>query len=214
MKKFLFITDFDGTVTAQDFFLQILYRYKPEKAFFKTKKRGFELLSDVFSGLNLTESELLDEISHVAFDPSFIDCVKFIKNSGGKVLVLSAGAHYYVKNKLKMEKLDDFVDIVANESIYNEEDGGIKLIKNEQHMFHDEVFGVNKLKIVEYYRRKFEVLAYAGDSYVDFDACRLCDFRFTKNNLAKICDMFYVEHRKFDNFLEVKVALEEEFEKI
>lgn len=211
MKNFLFITDFDGTVTAQDFFIQVLYRYKPKKAFLKSSERGFSLLSEIFNNLNLTETEILNEIKHVAFDFSFFDFVKFIKEKGGEVLVLSAGARYYVENKLKMENLYDDVQIIANDSFYNEKDGGIKLIRNENNRYYDEVFGINKLKIVEFYRDKFKTLAYAGDSYVDFDACRLCDYKFSKGNLSRILNTFHLEHFNFNNFSEVKEFL---FDKI
>lgn len=206
MKKFLFITDFDGTVTAQDFFIQIAYRYKPKSVFVKKQKRGFELLSEVFSDLNLTKEELLDEIAHVALDFNFFDFVKYVKSIGGEVLVLSAGAKYYVENRLKMEQLNEDVQIIANESCY--ENGGIKLFKRKDDFFYDETFGINKLKIVEHYRKKFEILAYAGDSYVDFDGCRLCDFRFAKGNLAKILDLFYIKHSKFVNFAEIREVLQ------
>ncbi len=210
MEKFLFITDFDGTVTAQDFFQQIMFRYKPKKAFVSENKRGFELLSEVFSGLNLTEAELLDEIKHAPIDFSFADFVKFVKRIGGKVLILSAGAKYYVENKLRFEGLIDEVEIIANESFYY--DGGIKLIRDENSRFYDEQFGIDKLKIVKYYKTKFSTLAYAGDSYVDFDGCRLCDFRFAKKNLAKILDLFYIKHMKFINFSEIELILKKNFE--
>lgn len=214
MEKFLFITDFDGTITAQDFFWQIIYRYKPEKAFFRTKKRGLAMLSEIFSNLNLTEAEILDEIKHVAFDPSFVDFVRFINEHGGKVLILSAGARYYIENKLKFENLsENDVDIIANNSFYDKTSGSIKFVENKHNEFYDEVFGINKLKIVQYYREKFDVLAYAGDSYVDFDACRLCDFKFAKKNLHKILNMFYIKNSEFVNFSQIKSILEDKFTK-
>ena len=209
MKKFLFITDFDGTVTAQDFFVQIAYRYKHKNVFSKREKSGFELLSEVFGNLHLTQNEILNEIKHVAFDFNFVNFVKCVKALGGQVLVLSAGASYYVENKLKMENLYDEVEVIANDSCY--QDGGIKMFRRKNWMFYDEKFGINKLKIVNYYRNKFEILAYAGDSYVDFDGCRICDFKFAKGNLAKILDLFYIDHYKFFNFAEVEKILHEIF---
>ena len=208
MKQFLFITDFDGTITAQDFFVQIINKYKPERAFFKTTKRGLNLLSDVFSNLNLSEVELLNEIKQVPFDPSFSDFVEFIKSVGGKVLILSAGARYYIENKLKMENLDDKVEIISNESFYDAANGGIAFVENRNDEFYDEIFGINKLKVVQNFKEKFNSLAYAGDSYADFDACRFCDFKFAKNKLDVILDMFYINHHKFDNFAEIKAVLE------
>ena len=113
------------------------------------------MFSDVFGDLNLTEDEILSEIEHVAFDPSFVDLVEFVKKNNGEVLILSAGAYYYVENKLKMENLNDKVMIIANKSFYDKKTGTIKLIRNEYDKFYDAVFGINKLKVVEHYKKKF-----------------------------------------------------------
>ncbi len=211
MKKFLFITDFDGTVTAQDFFIQILYRYKPKLAFIKNDKKGVDLLNEVFHNLNLTEEEILDEIKHVAVDPYFYDFVNFVKQNGGDVLILSAGAHYYVENRLKMENLNNCW-IIANNSCYK--DGSIKLIKNSDLEYYDETYGIDKAKIVKNLKNDFDKLFYAGDSHVDFDACRLCDYKFSKGNLSKILKLFCYNHYNFFNFLDIQIKLKEILKKL
>ena len=103
MKPFLFITDFDGTVTAQDFVYQIMYRYQHDKIFSKNKKRGVELLSSVFYELRLTQEEFLKEIEYIPMDKTFVPFFEFINKSGGDVLVLSEGAKYYIKKKFFFE---------------------------------------------------------------------------------------------------------------
>ncbi len=79
MKPFLFISDFDGTITAQDFFKQIYLRYDPEKIFNPSGKRGFKLLKETLEGTNLKEEDFEKEIVHIPMDPSFVNFYEFLK---------------------------------------------------------------------------------------------------------------------------------------
>ena len=99
MKKFLFISDFDGTMTSQDFFLQIMYRYQHNRVFSNNWKSGFDLLSDVFDSINLSESDLQREIEYIPLDPYFVNTVKLVRKYGGDFLILSAGCKYYIERK-------------------------------------------------------------------------------------------------------------------
>ena len=210
MKRFLFISDFDGTMTSQDFFLQIMYRYQHSKVFFYIWKSGFDLLSDVFSSINLSEDELQNEIEHIPLDPYFVDVVNLVRNCGGDFLILSAGCKYYIERKLKSVGIDD-VDIIANNGIYK--NGGIELIRDRDSRFYSEKFGIDKEKVVEYFRDKYEVIAYAGDSFVDFEACKLCDLKFSKGRLDNILNLFSIDHYNFKNFSEIVKILNDKLKK-
>ena len=210
MKRFLFISDFDGTMTSQDFFLQIMYRYQHSKVFSNNWKSGFDLLSDVFSSINLSEDELQNEIEHIPLDPYFVDVVNLVRNCGGDFLILSAGCKYYIERKLKSVGIDD-VDIIANNGIYK--NGGIELIRDRDSRFYSEKFGIDKEKVVEYFRDKYEVIAYAGDSFVDFEACKLCDLKFSKGRLDNILNLFSIDHYNFKNFSEIVKILNDKLKK-
>ncbi len=200
MKRFLFISDFDGTMTSQDFFLQIMYRYEHAKVFSNNWKSGFDLLSDVFGSINLSEDELQNEIEHIPLDPYFVDVVNLVRNCGGDFLILSAGCKYYIERKLKSVGIDN-VNIIANDGVYK--NGGIELIRDKNDRFYSEKFGIDKERVVKYFRDKYEVIAYAGDSFVDFEACKLCDLKFSKGRLDNILNLFAIDHYNFKNFSEI-----------
>lgn len=204
MKPFLFITDFDGTITAQDFVYQIMYRYEHDKIFSKNKKRGVELLSSVFYESGLTEEEFLKEIKHIPMDKTFVSFFKFVKRSGGDVLVLSAGAKYYIKKKFSFEGIEN-IEVFANDLVF--EGGRFKFLVNEDKRFFCPVFGIDKEKVVESYKEKYEKIFYAGDSYVDFYASKLADFIFAKKNLVKILKMFNLKFFEFENFDDIRKKL-------
>ena len=211
MKRFLFITDFDGTATAQDFFLQIMYRYKHKQIFSKRQSNSFDFLSDILGNINITEQQLQKEIEYIPLDPFFVNTIKTIKELGGDIVVLSAGSTYYIRRKLAMVGLDN-IDIISNKGIYK--DGGIKLIRDHDNEFYCDMFGIDKIKVVKHFKKYYKTIAYAGDSRVDFDACRLCDIRFAKNTLSRIFDLFLMSYYKFENFDDIKKVLIKKLENI
>ncbi len=204
MKPFLFITDFDGTITAQDFVYQIMYRYEHDKIFSKNKKRGVELLSSVFYESGLTQEEFLKEIKYIPMDRTFISFYEFVKKKKGDVLVLSAGAKYYIKKKFSFEGIEE-IEVFANDLVF--ENGHFKFLVNKDKRFYCPIFGIDKEKVVESLKGKYEKIFYAGDSYVDFYASRLADFIFAKKNLAKILKMFNLKFFEFENFDDIRENL-------
>lgn len=204
MESFLFITDFDGTITAQDFFTQILYRFEHYKAFFSEKKSGFDLLKEVFEAANLTKEQFDEEVKHIPLDPSFVEFCGFIKKIGGDILILSAGFSYYIEKKLEFQGIKN-VEVLANPSGF--ENGIFKMFRLKDERFYSKKHGVDKKKVVLDYKKKYEKIAYAGDSYVDFKACEVCDFKFAKGNLAKILKIFNLKFFEFKNFEEIKNKL-------
>ena len=201
MKPFLFISDFDGTVTAQDFFKQILLRYNPEKIFNPSGKRGFELLKETLEGANLKQEEFEKEIAYIPMDPSFVNFCEFVKKTGGDVLILSTGSRYYIEKKLELEGFKN-IKIIANEGFF--EDEKFKFERNGNKNFKENIFGLNKEKVVLYYKNKYEKIVYAGDSYVDFKASCEADLIFAKGNLAKILKMLKINFYEFNVFSDVK----------
>lgn len=204
MKPFLFITDFDGTVTAQDFFQQILYRYEHDRIFDKSNKTGFDFLLEVFEEADLNEKEFEEEIKHIPLDPNFAFFCNYVEKFGGDVLILSAGSKYYIEKKLEFEGIKN-VEILANGGFFS--DGKFKFVKNSNDIFYCEDFGINKKNAVAHYRKKYEKIAYAGDTYVDFEACRLADYVFAKGDLAKILKIFKIDFNEFYNFKDVQEIL-------
>ena len=102
--------------------------------------------------------------------------------------------------KLKAEGINN-IDIIANDGFYK--NGGIELIKDREGSFYCEKFGIDKEKVVKHFRGKYETIAYAGDSFVDFDACKLCDFKFSRGRLDSILNLFAIDHYGFKNFSDI-----------
>lgn len=187
MKEHLLLCDFDGTISAQDFFYQIMYRYEPEKAFsqyasFRRKEIScFSFLSDVFSHMNLTREQLDDEIQHIPVDPDFVPCIRRLQRHKIDVAVVSAGCKYYIERKLDFLGVGD-VKVFANEGVY--QNGGLHMKRDESGPFYCEDSGLDKIKVFHWYRPQYQTISYAGNGYVDFAPCCQADVRFARGALS------------------------------
>ena len=102
MKKFAFVSDFDGTLSAKDFYHIIIDKYlgSAGREFYvewkKTKKINVEFLNKIFGSVNLTEQELLEEILKIPFDDYAKDFINNVKKNNGDFYNVSAGTSYYI----------------------------------------------------------------------------------------------------------------------
>ncbi|MBJ7885707.1 2,3-diketo-5-methylthio-1-phosphopentane phosphatase, partial [Bacillaceae bacterium HSR45] len=67
MKKWAFVSDFDGTISKQDFYWMVIDKYFPEgRELFKKWKSGelkdIEFLGTVFASINQSEQKIIDDI--------------------------------------------------------------------------------------------------------------------------------------------------------
>jgi len=106
-KKFAFVSDFDKTMTREDFYVLMLDKALGEPGWELYRKQrdrgiiGISFLNSILEKMNMTEKEVMEEIKNIPLDPgvkSFINKVKF---HGGDFIILSAGADYYIKKSFR-----------------------------------------------------------------------------------------------------------------
>lgn len=212
MKKLLFVSDFDGTISAQDFYLQILYRYEPHLAFspladfYDGKYTCLDFLGKVFREMNLSKEELDNEISKIPADETFKDLVDFVHQMDGDVVVLSAGCNYYIQKKLEVMQIHN-VQIISNVGTY--QDGGLIMRANQNTSFHSAETGIDKRKVVSSLKDHYQITAYAGDGWPDYEAMLLSDIRFAKPALFKRFEQNGESCYSFNSFDEALNILKE-----
>jgi len=103
MKKFAFVSDFDGTLSSKDFYHIIIEKYMGDEGkklyneWKKTKKINVEFLNIVFGSTNLSEKEIYEEIVQIPLDRYAKDFINKIKENNGDFYIVSAGTSYYIK---------------------------------------------------------------------------------------------------------------------
>jgi len=97
--KFVFVSDFDGTISEIDFYQYIMKKYMPEKEFtsYRNWKSGkildIDFLGEIFNNIGLSQEQLHREILNLPIDPTLSSFIRFIKNAQGDFVVLSAGTN-------------------------------------------------------------------------------------------------------------------------
>lgn len=211
MKKFIFISDFDGTVTSIDFYKLILNKYlnTTTKEFFyewkKSKKIGMEFLKNVFSLINTPEDIVVKDILEIPLDKHVKQFINKIQNSGGDFLFLSAGADFYINKILSHNNITD-VKVIANKSFY--ENNNLHLVEDHQSPYYSEKHGIDKEKFVLEHKKYYEKIFYAGDSEPDLKASLHADLIFAKSDLVSLLKESNYDFIEFNNFKDIENHLQ------
>lgn len=189
MKKILFISDFDGTISKEDFYKKIMYKYMPEKEQtyykdFKAEKiKDVDFLNEIFTTINLEEDEIEKEIMELGIDEGFQKIVEKCGELGIDFIILSAGCEYYIKKILKHRGLES-IPVFSNVGIYQKK--GIRINPDQTSEFYSERYGIDKEKVVKHFREQYDMIIYAGDSAPDYKESLWADIRFTKGELIQL----------------------------
>jgi len=211
LKEFIFISDFDGTMSERDFYHIIMDKYLGEwgKELYASWKRNemkdVEFLSTVFKSMNRTEEEIREDILSIKMDEYIPTFIEHVKLAGGDFLILSAGTKYYIERLLVFKGIQG-VEIISNDGKY--ENKGVTLIPpDKQHPFYSQRYGIDKAKVVQSLKQKYKKVYYAGDSGPDVNAALLADIAFAKGTLITLLEAKAAEYMPFEYFSQVEEFL-------
>lgn len=212
MKKFAFVSDFDGTLTDRDFYHIIIDTYLQEwgmqfyEDWKKTKKINVEFLNKILGAIGKTEEEILTEIHRIPLDEYAVEFIHRVQKAGGEFYILSAGTSYYIDRLLAHRQIEG-VKVISMNGVYK--DGGIEITPDEASPYFSEIFGINKAKVVEDLKKEFEIVFFAGDSEPDLGAAKEADITFAKKDLKDLLSKEQQEFVPFEKFKEVEKYLED-----
>ncbi|WP_252187759.1 MtnX-like HAD-IB family phosphatase [Anaeromonas frigoriresistens] len=212
MKKFVFISDFDGTITKKDFYWHIIDKYMKEEGNNKYlewkagKLKDIDFLGHVFKNIDREENEIKKDILELEIDTYLHQFINFIQRRDGEFVILSAGASYYIETILEYFKLDD-ITIYSNKAIYKEK--GLHYDVDPNHKYYSERYGIDKKKVVEDLKTKYKRVYYAGDSMPDYEPSLICDLRFATGKLIDIFKERDIEFHEFESFKDIEDILRE-----
>src|SRR4051794_27023649 len=112
------VTDFDGTITANDFFrLTLEHLLPPGTPDHWTEYRAgrithFEAMRRYFAAVRAAERDVLEVVGRMAPDPDLAGAVGRLRRAGWEVIVASAGCAWYICRLLAEAKVE--VEVHAN----------------------------------------------------------------------------------------------------
>ena len=164
-KDFIFISDFDGTITAKDFYWILLDDYIGREGidFYydwkKTKKIGTEFLNMVFQWHKFSDHERMEALAKVSLDKDLEKVIDKVEEKGGEFMILSAGFRYYIDDALDKRNLNR-IQVVTNDGTFR--DGCFVMEPDEKGEFYSPVYGVDKEAVAKYYKKKCKKLIFAA----------------------------------------------------
>jgi 2,3-diketo-5-methylthio-1-phosphopentane phosphatase len=212
MKKFAFVSDFDGTLSNRDFYHIVIDKYLGQSGrdFYENWKKNnrinVEFLNKIFSSIHRSEQEIRQDILEIPLDDYVLDFIKLVQNAGGDFYILSAGTSYYI-NILLAELGVKNVTVVSMEGEYY--DGGIRIIPDNESPYYSEVFGIDKGKFISSIKKNYNKVYFAGDSEPDITAAKNADFAFAKGELIEHLKKDGCEFLGVKSFLEIKSYLDD-----
>jgi 2,3-diketo-5-methylthio-1-phosphopentane phosphatase len=207
-----FVTDFDGTLTAYDFFDLVRERWPsppgedPWDQYVAGEITHFEALARIFRRIRTTEAVLLDLAGSMQLDPEVSAAERSLRDRGWSVVVASAGCDWYIRRLLG--ETGTTMEIHANPGEFREEEGLIMSLPQGSRFFSPET-GVDKLAIVREAIRRSSEVAFAGDGRPDLEPALLmpAERRFARGWLAGELDRRQEGYRAFSRWSEIAPQL-------
>lgn len=210
MKPFIFISDFDGTMTEKDFYKIIVDDYIGDDGrnycieWRKNNKVDIVFLNKIFSWHPFCKEELEELLGKVQLDEGTKRLCDYVAEKQGDFLVLSAGFNYYIERILKREKLDH-LEVITNPGVY--QDHIFIMNPDDQANHYSPLFGVDKEKVILEKRKEYELVIFAGDSEPDLKAALSADIVFAKGELRGLLGNLNVKFYPINHFDEAILVL-------
>ncbi len=208
-KKIVFVSDFDGTITDDDFFEYTTKTYfdeealKPWKEYVLGRKNHFDALKEMFAKVKVEEKDLNGLIDTINVDQDFENVMRLCSSKGIELYICSAGNDYYISriigNQIKMFD----IKLVSNHGEYSKETGLVMTAPEPTDPFYDENIGISKYKLIKSLKDAGYFVVFAGDGPPDIEPARIADVVFAKKILLEKCHAEKIKTKRFNNFSDI-----------
>ncbi|MCA0174635.1 MtnX-like HAD-IB family phosphatase [Bacillus sp. RAR_GA_16] len=211
MKKWAFVSDFDGTISKKDFYWLVIDTYYPEGQSLYTKWKAGEIqdidfLSQVFQSIDQHEEQIIQDILSLPIDEHVPSFIRTVQENGGDFYILSAGTDYYIHHILQHYGIQD-VPVFSNKGYY--EGKNVHLSLDENHKHYSRRYGIDKSKVIAELKETYDVVYFAGDSEPDSHPAKVADLTFAKDALQDLLKEKNVPYVAVDSFLQIEDYLRE-----
>lgn len=191
MSRFCLVSDFDGTITGEDFYTLIAQRYMGPDAmsiwdeYRAGKITHFDAMQRFFSHAPNDEGQLATLLRDTQPDSRLGAAAHDLRNAGWDLIVVSAGSSWYIDRLLK-EAGVQATTVHANPGAMESGRGLVLRMPRESRFFSPDV-GIDKAAVVRDALERYERVAFAGDGPPDVAPALLVpsERRFARRFLAE-----------------------------
>ncbi|MHC1762787.1 MAG: HAD-IB family phosphatase [Verrucomicrobiia bacterium] len=184
------VTDFDGTMTRNDFYQLARARWwregnpDPWLEYLDGQITHFDALNRFFARVRGDEASVRAFVREMELDPTLPEALEGIVTAGWRVVIASAGCEWYIRQLLADIKVP--FEIHANPGRYVPAEG-LQMIPPLESPFYSCQTGIDKVAIVRHALANNSRVAFAGDGPPDLPAAKLVppERRFARSWLAE-----------------------------
>jgi len=201
-----FVTDFDGTISDEDFFHYVSEAFFDDSALepWNRYRAGeishFDALRLMYSTLRVCEKELAALIKNVHIDQWVVPTFKMLHDAGVPIYIASAGCDYYINILFGQEIKEYNAILVTNPSHYYKAQGLVMERPPKNCQYYDEAVGISKKKVVQLLQQEGRHVVFAGDGPPDIEPSRIADTVFAKKILLEKCIEEGIRTENFEGF--------------
>ncbi|WP_205679161.1 HAD-IB family phosphatase [Aquisphaera insulae] len=208
----LLVSDFDGTMTRDDFYKLAAESLLPPGLpdywgeYRDGRMTHFQALRAYFAAIRADEATVRRTVERMGLDPNLKEAVSRLRGDGWDVVVTSAGCEWYIRILLAEAGVDLTVwsnpgRFVAGEGLLMEPPTGSPFESPET--------GVDKAAVVRAALDRGLAVAFAGDGFPDAEAARLVPdgLRFARGDLAAVLRNEGRPFRPFDRWSQIAEML-------
>lgn len=205
----VFISDFDGTITDDDFFAYTAKAYfderalKPWREYLAGQKTHFEALREMFAQIRAKTDDLNALIDGIRLDPDLDAVWELCVEKGIKLFVCSAGNDYYIRRLLGNRLQKYGVTLISNKGEYSPETGLVMTAPDKNAPYYDAEVGISKYKLAKSQKDAGRFVIFAGDGPPDLAPARIADVVFARKLLLKKCLEDGIKTQKFNGFKDI-----------
>ena len=191
------VSDFDGTISRDDFFWLIADKYfdapalEPWNLYLRGEMSHLDALNAIFSQIRLPEEELYSFIESIVRDKSFVSVAEYCFRRHIPIYICS---RWNIK-------------LITNHGVYDAA-GGLKMIPPYDSEFYDARVGISKAGVVQSLKRQGYDVVFAGDGPPDFAPAQIADVVFAKKILLEKCLEANIKTQPFETFDDVYAYLQ------
>lgn len=215
-EKTALISDFDGTISDDDFFTYITNAYfddealEPWRDYLAHKKTHFNALNEIFQKLRgVSEADLQKMMNTIKIDPDFKKTVQLCAKKNISIYICSAGCDYYI-NYLIGDIIKKYkITLITNHGVFSQKNGLTMYAPDKNSPYYDEQVGISKASIVTKLHNEGYKVIFAGDGPPDFEPAKIAEDVFAKKMLLERCREAGIKTHNFNDFKNIYAFIKE-----
>ena len=212
MRPGVLVTDFDGTITQEDFFQVAAQAFAPSGleeywgGYLEGRHTHFEALRGIFGTIRATEAEMAEALVRMRPEPDLAAWARRLGEAGWDVVVASAGCGWYIERVLSAAGAR--LEVHASPGRFAEDEGLVMELPTGSR-FLSLTHGIDKAAVVRSVLEQGRTAAFAGDGFPDAPAAKLVPEarRFARADLAQALREEGLAFRPFGRWADVARAL-------